>query len=64
MEGKMVSESERGYNLGALIMILVGSLFLAENILHPLLGFSILNWSLIWPVLLIFIGLRLLARKA
>lgn len=40
-----------------LILVVVGVLFLADNL-------GLINWNVIWPVALIVIGLLLLARSA
>lgn len=42
---------------GGIILVVLGALFLLHN-----LGFiPFLNWDIIWPVLLIFIGFNLMS---
>jgi hypothetical protein len=49
--------SNSGEILAALILIGLGLLFLAGN-----LGLLVLNWNLLWPLILIFFGLWLIWR--
>ena len=43
--------------VGGLILIVLGGLFLASN-----LGLIQLRWDVVWPVILIFIGLLWILR--
>lgn len=52
-----MSRSSSGEILAALILIVLGLLFLAGN-----LGLLLLNWNLLWPLILIFFGLWLIWR--
>jgi hypothetical protein len=64
METRTVAQARRGSRFGAYVLIGLGGLFLAENVLYPLLGIHILNWGLIGPAAMIGVGLYIIAKKS
>ena len=63
MEGKVVNESGHSHRFGAFVLVGLGTLFLAENILQPLFHIHVLNWNLIWPLIVIGLGIHLLSKR-
>ena len=48
-------------NIGGAVLIILGSIFFLNNFID-IPGINI-NWSYIWPLILIFIGVRLIMKK-
>ena len=48
-------------NIGGVILIILGSIFFLKNFID-IPGIDI-NWPYIWPLILIFIGVRLIIKK-